>query len=77
MTFMLVVLWSGWMFATLQQYGADAELIGAGVLVFAAAMLGIQNQRLDYISIGQNGRWLEAGMQDRARPKDTDDDESE
>jgi hypothetical protein len=52
LTYVLVGVWMAWTFATIQQYGPDPWLLASAVVVLAAGLLLIYNQRLAYLRIG-------------------------
>lgn len=69
LTYVLVAVWMGWTFATMQEYGPSPALIGSAVIMLVAALLLVYNQRVAYLRIGD---WLVLGTRDMA-----DRDESE
>lgn len=52
LTYVLVGIWMAWTFASIQQYGPDPWLLASAVIVLAAGMLLVYNQRLAYLRIG-------------------------
>jgi len=52
MTYLVVVVWMMLTFATIQQYGPDPWLLASAVVVLAAGLLLVYNQRLAYLRIG-------------------------
>lgn len=52
LTYALVAIWMAWTFATMQQYGPSPTLIGSAVIVLAAGLFLIYNQRVAYFRIG-------------------------
>lgn len=52
LTYLLVGVWMAWTFATIQKYGPDPWLLASAVVVLAAGLLLIYNQRLAYLRIG-------------------------
>jgi hypothetical protein len=52
LTYVLVGVWMAWTFATIQQYGPSPALLTSAVVVLAAGLFLIYNQRVAYFRIG-------------------------
>ena len=64
MTGVVVLLWMGWTYATIQTYGPSPALIGGALVVGVVGMLLIYGQRLTYLQVGS---WIVVGMGRGAR----------
>jgi len=64
LTYLLVAVWMVWMFATIQQQGADTATLVAGVVVLVVPLLLIYGQRLAYVRFGR----FEVGTRDMRDP---------
>ena len=72
LTFVLVGVWMAWTFATMQQYGPSASLVGSAALIAVVGVLVIYGQRLKFVQIGEK---LQMGFR---TPEDyTDSNENE
>lgn len=66
----LVVLWMGWTFATVQEYGPDPWLIGGAVMIGVFGTLMLYGHRVDYLQLGDK---LVVGLETRHDRRETDE----
>jgi hypothetical protein len=71
-TYLLVLVWMAWMFATIQIQGADTTVIASGVVVLLVPLLLIYGQRLAYVRFGR----FEFGTRDMRQPPESDDEQA-
>jgi hypothetical protein len=64
-TYILVLVWMAWMFATIQQQGPDTAVIASGVVVLLVPLLLVYGQRLAYVRFGR----FELGTRDMRDPE--------
>jgi hypothetical protein len=76
LTYALVALWMLLTFATMQQYGPNVGLLVAAVVVLAAGLFMIYNQRLAYLRI-RNWIVFESGAMHRERERERENEETE